>query len=292
MVTQAEISAGDIQAAVTSKGRFGWCGLSHLSHKHYAQEWLLSPALTLEHYLGVPKQAKDYIAYEPCSSPKHLEAHASTACCLHYDPLSCSHVECHLAYQAVAPHYIDVTVQAKTSRADWPFNYLALFFATIVRTPLYAGINFLGKDLAGPMKGETQWIHFNGLAGESGRVVHPDGVTKPELTRPADPGDAYYYDDSSVRFVQPYFYAQIESMVFAVMFHPRDKDKVRFVVNPVAPAFGGPAWDFFWIIEDPIPKQSHTLSFRTLFKPFVSRDDISKEYAKAVDGEPLSENSA
>lgn len=278
MISQIEISAGEIQATINSGDEFGWCGLRQLRHTSYDKQWLLSPALTLEHYLGVPFEAEDYIDYEPCASPKHLKAISSEACVLRYEPLKCSQIECSLSYRALAPHYVDIVADVKTKRKNWPLNYAALFFATIVKTPIYSGINFPGKDLARPVKGDNGWVHFNGLAAQPGRVVHPDGLHQPELPRPNNPPDTYYYDDSSIRFELPFFYAQIETMTFVVMFHPNDKNKVRFVVNPVAPAFGGPAWDFFWIIENPVPEQTYSLPFRTMFKPFVSVDDISKEY--------------
>lgn len=278
MLSQLEISSGAIQATINAKDKMGWCGLRQLHHPKYAKDWLLAPALTLEHYLGMSFDAPDYIDYEPCASPKHLEAVSSEAGILHYEPLACSKLSCRLSYRAVAPHYVDVLATVQTQRENWPFNYMALFFATIVKAPVYTGINFLGQDLQRPAKGDNRWIHFNGLAAQPGRVIHPAGHPQPELPRPDNPPDTYYYDDSSVRFESPFFYAQLETMTFMVMFRPSDKDNIRFVVNPVAPAFGGPAWDFFWIIESPSPEQTYTLPFRTMFKPFVSTADILEEY--------------
>ena len=278
MVSQVEISAGEIQATVNSEGKFGWCGLRKLTHRSYNNEWLLSPAFTLEHYIGVPFEAEEYIDYEPCSSSKVLEAISPEACILRYEPMKCSEIKCSLSYRLLAPHYIDIMAEVKTNRKEWPFAYVALFFATIVKAPLYSGINFPGKDLARQIKGDNRWIHFNGQAAQAGRVAHPEGVQHPELPRPTNPPDTYYYSDSSVRFELPFFYAHVENMAFMVMFRPSDKDRVRFVVNPLAPAFGGPAWDFFWIIQNPSPEQKYLLPFRTMFKPFVSMQDIFEEY--------------
>ena len=276
------IAAGDLQATVTSSGTYGWCGLKQLTHAQHAKPWLLSPAFTLEHYIGVPLNAPDYIEYEPCASPKYLENIAPDGCTLHYDPMKCSQIECAITYHLVAPHYIDVTLRAQTQRADWPLGHMALFFATIVRAPVYTGINLLGKDLGVEVQSKSvnHWIHFNGFAAQIGNVAHPADVLNPELPRPAQAPKTYYYNDSSMRFEQPLFYACVDEMIFALMFHQEDRERVRFVVNPLAPAFGGPAWDFIWVIDHPVAGRAYELSFRSVFKPFVSKQDVLDEYER------------
>ena len=71
-MTQTPISGGALSATVSSKGKFGWCGLNELTHEDRPISWLLAPALTLEHYLGIPSESPEHIQYEPCESPKHL----------------------------------------------------------------------------------------------------------------------------------------------------------------------------------------------------------------------------
>jgi hypothetical protein len=272
------IRAGDLQATVTTQGQHGWCGLAQLVHRQYKKPWLLSPAFTLEHYIGVPLNAPEYIEYEPCASQKYLENISNQACTLHYEPLPCSQLSCRVTYQINPPHYVDIHVNMQTERSQWPLNSLALFFATIVRAPLYSGIHFLGEDLGVQTTPNTRWVHFNSFAAQIGNTVHPSGVPQPELPRPANPPPTYYYSDSSMRFDLPFFYAHVDNMAFVVMFQEVDREKIRFVVNPVAPAFGGPAWDFFWIIKEPMPGQRYELKFRSVFKPFVSAEDILEEF--------------
>ena len=61
---------------------------------------------------------------------------------------------------------------------------LALFFATIVRAPIYTGVTFRGY--AGLRHPDANgWMHFNGQADTPGRVVHPSGDANPELGRPS-----------------------------------------------------------------------------------------------------------
>ena len=66
-------------------------------------------------------------------------------------------------------------------------------------------------------------------------------------------------------------------MVFSILFKSSDREHIRFTVNP-ASAFGAPAWDFFWLIENPVPGETRQLPLRVLWKPFIARQDILDEY--------------
>lgn len=277
-MTIADIHAGALRATISTEGKFGWCGLSKLAHAQHAREWLLSPALTLEHYLGVPMNTAEYVEYEPCVSPKQISDVTTDCCTLRYAPVNCSQIACAVTYHLIAPHYIDVDLKLQTRRSDWPLGYVALFFATIVQAPIYAGINLVGEDDSVQVKSENRWLHFNSFATRAGNVAHPAGLPNPELPRPAESPRTYYHSDSSVRFYQPLFYGCVGEMALALMFHQTDKNRVRFVVNPLAPAFGGPAWDFIWIISQPFAGRDYVLSFRAMFKPFAGREDVLAEY--------------
>ena len=82
-MTQTVISGRSVSATVSSEGKFGWCGLDGLTHEDRPISWLLSPALTLEHYLGIPSESLEHIQYEPCESPKYLGDIVENGCTLH-----------------------------------------------------------------------------------------------------------------------------------------------------------------------------------------------------------------
>ena len=146
MGNTATIHNGALSANVSSEGNHGWCGLSNLASIESARDWLLSPALTLEHYIGIAMDAEDYIDYEPCTSVKTLEDISQEGCTLGYNPLPCSQINGKISYEMADPHYVDVSIKVQTSRSDWPLGFLALFFATIVRAPVYSGITLMGHD--------------------------------------------------------------------------------------------------------------------------------------------------
>lgn len=278
-VQSARLQSDKVSAVIRTNGRHGWCGLEELAHSDHPLDWQLSPALTLEHYIGVPQDAPEYISYEPCDSDKELVVRGSSECTLIYHPMSSAKVETRITYAMKSPHYVDVNIAVVTERANWPYGSLALFFATIVKVPLYTGVYLLGDDKQLEGKRASRWLHFNGLASVAGRTAHPSGVEKPELGRPERAPDTYYYADSSVRFDEPLYYGVVGPMVYCLMFRREQRTEVRFTVNPLAPAFGGPAWDFFWMIQDPTPAIAYELPLRILWKPFVGHEDILEEYA-------------
>lgn len=273
-----QLRSGKLSAVVRTDGGHGWCGLENLTHSDHPLAWQLSPALTLEHYIGVPHDAPEYISYEPCDSDREIVVHGPSACTLIYHPLPSARVETRITYTIKSPHYVDVTVATVTDRADWPYGSLALFFATIVRAPLYTGVYLLGDDERLEGKRASRWLHFNGLAALPGRTAHPSGVEKPELGRPERAPETYYYDDSSVRFEEPLCCGVVGPLTYCLMFKREQREQVRFTVNPLAPAFGGPAWDFFWVIDRPIPGESYRLDSRIALMPGASHDDVQAEF--------------
>ncbi|MDE0039141.1 MAG: hypothetical protein OXU77_16550 [Gammaproteobacteria bacterium] len=269
------ISAGEISAHVDTDGVNGWCGLRHMEHSASSAEWLLSPALTLEHYIGVPPDEPGFIQYEPCYSLRSLHDASADRCRLRYHPTACSQTTCDIRYVIDPPHSVDVMIDAVTSRHSWPLGSLALFFATIVNAPVYEGVTFRGYE-GSRHPGAGPWIHFNGHAETLGRVVHPSGVSNPELRRPQPPPPTY--SDSSVRFDEPFYFGTVGRMAYAVFFAAAQHRYVRFVVNPLAPAFGGPAWDFLWLIRSPEPGKRYSLTMRVVLRPFTGVEDMLAEY--------------
>ncbi len=271
------ISDGNLSAKIDLNDPNGWAGLGQLAHRDFSTPWLLSPALTLEHYIGVPPTSDDYIEYEPCYSPKDLVNVDQRGCTLRYGAASCSQVTCEITYSLVTPDAVDVMVELVTSRDSWPLGSLALLFATITAAPSYSGVVLRGCD-SSVTNAKSSWIHFNGHAAQPGRIIHPNGVANPELRRPDPPPPTYYYDDCSIRFDEPFFFGNIGDMFLGFFVPSEHRDRVRFVVNPHAPAFGGPAWDLVWVIPSPRVGASYKLPLRLVFRRFRSVEDVYEDY--------------
>lgn len=66
--------------------------------------------------------------------------------------------------------------------------------------------------------------------------------------------------------------------MFAVFFPTTHRQHVRFVVNPLAPAFGGPAWDFLWIIPSPRTSATYRLTMRVILREYNGMERLLAAY--------------
>ena len=75
-------------------------------------------------------------------------------------------------------------------------------------------------------------------------------------------------------------------MAYAVFFPASQRQYIRFVVNPLAPAFGGPAWDFFWVIPSPRACVRYSLTMRVVLRPLRSAEDMLAAYRDYASAKP------
>ncbi|MBK8506258.1 MAG: hypothetical protein IPL46_31090 [Saprospiraceae bacterium] len=81
---------------------------------------------------------------------------------------------------------------------------------------------------------------------------------------------------SDLKFDMPFFYGRFSDMVLAYLF---DSDQViRFSQSPTGGGPANPAWDFQWIIPDPVVGKVYSFKTRLIYKPFISYLDIEQEF--------------
>jgi uridine kinase len=57
---------------------------------------------------------------------------------------------------------------------------------------------------------------------------------------------------------------------------------VRFTQSPSGGGDGNPAWDFQWFINRPRKDKLYRLIYRAVYKPWVDREDVLREYDQFV----------
>jgi uridine kinase len=62
----------------------------------------------------------------------------------------------------------------------------------------------------------------------------------------------------------------------------RERDLVRFTQSPSGGGEGNPAWDFQWFIERPRKDKLYRLVYRAVYKPWIDREDVLREYDQFV----------
>ncbi len=179
-------------------------------------------------------------------------------------------------FRAVAPYYFDCTVSRKGAA---PVHFGA---ASYINGPDDDGIYFVDGDM--------RWQrHYDPVHGDAASVL-PVGMPVPVVEKvagsPYPHGTARFQDSfSNWRYHPDYalFYGRYKNMVLVHMFPPRSN-----LIPYMSPRGGGeradgrgrnPAWD--WRIDvAPDAGSEARLTFRAIYKKFVSNEDILNEYRR------------
>jgi len=182
-------------------------------------------------------------------------------------------MKCEVDYRVVPPHYVDFAVTALVLDASEfaPEGFAAMFFASYM-------LSATSPDIMFPVDGGG-WASSRRVQGRMGESYAPAGTTirfdgsDPDL-------DLNLTASAAVHPVLPLYFGRcVGGMVYAVMFDVlcTSRREVRFTVMrwraPVQPA-----WDFTLIGKNLCDGDTVQFVGRVVWKPYVSRDDIMREY--------------
>lgn len=274
------IAAGDLTAVIgdneAGEGqRAGYNGVQSLTSVHRADS-LFVPGIAgvnLEHLLDGRDMADPESFFEPRRVPMELERVGEQAAILHQAPTPTLQVQSMTTFTLRVPHYLDIDLRLVLRAPTLRFNYLLAFWASYIDAPEDRAMYFLGRPRAEPV-GEGWQRLFSEVHNDRSTVCHA-GV-RPELPQELSrPALAYSY--APMAFTRPFFYGRRRNMVFALMFD--QSDDVRLTHSPTGGGGGvNPAWDFQWVLRQPVIDQEYHLRARALYKPWVGADDVLREY--------------
>lgn len=273
------ISAGELTAIIGDNEprdgqRAGYNGVQSLTSEHCPDNLFVPgiAGINLEHLLD-GRDLPDRDAYfEPRRQPMELERLDEQSAMLHQSATPTLGVQSMATFWLRVPHYLDIELRMVLREPSLTFDYLLGFWASYVNAPEQRGMHFLGRPRSEPV-GEA-WLELNTPAhNERSTASHVD--VDPELpTRLSMPSLAYSY--SELAFTRPFFYGRRRNMVFALMFD--DAEQVRLTHSPTGGGQGNPAWDFQWVLREPVVNHEYVLRARALYKPWVRADDIWREF--------------
>lgn len=258
------LKAGDLTCVLGDHhdhgaGKTGYIGIHKLTHTAEDE----SPF--------VPQYAGIIIARSQAEARKTSEREGEI---IH---LSDGKERCRMKFTLVAPHAVDVAVSTPGSGVGAHINS-----ASYMNGPEDPGIYFVDP------KGQWQ-RHYDPVHGNAASVF-PEGATLPVLGKV--PGAQYkhgtnsFADSVSEWRYDPklaLYYGRFKKMVLVQMFPP--ECGVVFYMSPSGGAQPSgrrnPAWD--WRVQIPRPKgadEKAMLRLRLVYKPFVSQEDVLKEYQR------------
>lgn len=278
------IASSDLQVAIRDNGverGDGLSGIGALSHREndvYAFT-LENAGLNYEHVMS--GQISPHNGFTPRSGSLSPQRQGRTVTLVRERGDSPWEVEARITYEAVDPHYVDMTFEATIHDASLfePAGYAAFFFASYMAWVEDPELHW--KGYTGPNAPMT-WVESQANATDPGDHYLPLGA--PGLNAPAaDPVLSMHAGHEDwPRIGLPFCYGRASpGMVYAVMFDRlyEADEEIRFtVMRWLLDERPSPAWDFTYVARDLYDGKQVGFRARLIWKPWVSRDDVEAEY--------------
>ena len=179
-------------------------------------------------------------------------------------------------YTLTPPHYVDYTYEVEY-RTDVKFEKDSEFhgWCCYMNSPMDPSIHFIEDNiwttLMPVVHGEAAMVFPSGLS--DARRLESEKVTgEARFAKQRGFADSF----SGKSFDHPFYYGVIHGMIFLIMAdHHED---FRFFISPsgggysAVPGGTSPAWDFAWIIWNPVPGETRTLHLRVAYFPAAGGD--------------------
>jgi len=174
------------------------------------------------------------------------------------------------------PHFIDVTFECIPRLDKFPYAHLNTFWASYILQPEDMSIYFLGRKKG--QKGEA-WIQ--GVTPKHGELATHRSAKDHRRFQHDNPFPlTLVFNESDYEYTRPVYYGRYGDFVWIAMF--RERDLLRFTQSPSGGGEGNPAWDFQWFIHKPRRDKLYRMVFRAVYKPWVDREDVLREYDQFV----------
>lgn len=271
------LRAGDLRATIVDNQahqpvhRAGYNGIAELLHT--AQDSTpfvpLYAGFNLEHIFGGDSLAE---LFEPRRHPMTVFSDGDAA--ILYQPTTpLSGAESRLVFRLVPPHYVDVVFQVRLSDTSFfRHGYAGFFFASYIQAPRDKRITFRGRDKG---QAEVRWIEAASSAhgSESTHVAHAGD--RPLFFAPNFNATLANHF-SGFEYEEPFYFGRFHDMALAFFFD--SSEIIRFSQSPTGGGEANPAWDFQYLIPDPVPGRTYSFRARLVYKPYQSAEDIGEEY--------------
>jgi hypothetical protein len=239
--------------------------------------------LNLEHFMDdVFMSEDDEWIFEPRKIPMQLEELSSSSVRLVHAPSPATGVETQTVFDVSEPDRINLSFRAVLHRPPRAGRRFGFFWASYIHAPDFPSLFFRNSDGI-----------WNCLAPD--HHGHPGGNTVCHRSvEKADWGDATRtYREKSLahsfscrRFEESLMFGRPADgrMLYLQMFDQAEATRLS-----MSPLGGGtdksrrvysPAWDFQYILENPVPGREYLFRSRVIYKPYTGREEIDDLYSE------------
>ena len=255
----------------------GYNGLMSIRHDGGPSPFVGRVAgLNLEHVNNGVATADRALQFEPRTHPMEIRRLDDRTFELYQAALPNTGLESSTRFAFREPHFIDVTFECVPRLDNFPYAHLNVFWASYIQQPQDKSIYFLGRQ-----KGQKAEEWIQGVTPKHGVLATHRGARDRRQFLHDNPFPlTLVFNESNYEYTRPVYYGLCGSFVWMVMF--LERDLVRFTQSPSGGGAGNPAWDFQWFIHKPRKDKLYRLVYRAVYKPWVSREDVLREYDQFV----------
>ncbi len=274
------LQAGELTAVIgdnsgTDTQRPGYNGVWSLQHAA-ADRSLFVPGisgLNLEHIVNGTTLDDDAVFFEPRRAAMTVKQTSDQSCELHQPPTPHTGLESRTQFELRPGGILDFHFECWPRQNRFPHGYLSMFWASYINAPEDRSMYFRGGP-AGQADGWSQLC--TQFHNDQSTVLHRDDQYTALFD--ADKRTALFRNFSPQRMSQPLFYGHFDQLTWLVIFDRTEG--IRLTHSPSGGGFNSarqshnPAWDFQFLIRNPVVNQRYAFSVRTMLLPRTSRDTL------------------
>jgi hypothetical protein len=228
--------------------------------------------LNLEHVNNGVATADRDLQFEPRKHPMELRRLDDKTYELYQAALPNTGLESSTRFAFRESHFIDVTFECIPRLRKFAYRHLNIFWASYILKPEDMSLYFLGHK-----KGQKGEMWIQGVTPKHGVLAtHRSAKDRRQFEHDNPFPLTLVFNESDFEYTRPVYYSRYGDFVWIVMF--RESDLVRFTQSPSGGGEGNPAWDFQWFIDKPRKGKLYRLIYRAVYKPWISREDVLREY--------------
>ena len=249
--------------------------------------------LNFEHILNGTVADRNINRYTPRLDPRTVISHSeSEASIIHKAEDSAWCIASEMRYVLQTENAIDMTFTTTVREDRFPLGYVAFMWASYMNRARGRHIHFYGKQ-----DGREGWTSFGEDTEEKPEGFETGTVSAagaPDL--PCEKGaiSLNVLEDPDKKFLRPFYYGLVDgdgdldtrddTMVYIMMFD--QADTIRFALwNFTRDEHGNhdphsPAWDWQFVIRNPIVDKRYGYRARMVYKPYAGRGDVIEEYER------------
>ena len=281
-VEKASVENGQLKAVFIDNTEFppdhkaGYNGIAELYHTDQDSTLFVASyaGFNLEHVFSGDSLIQ---LFEPRVNPMALYKKSNTEVLLYQVETPVSGVESLTEFKLVTPCYIDITFRCIFHNGKYiKHDYIGFFWASYINNPPDRNIYFRGVTEGQSME---NWI--SGFSESHGlKSTHRAINDRYNFYFAPDFKASLANNYSDYRYSRPFYFGRFHNMAFVYFFDSHEV--IRFSQSPTGGGNTNPAWDFQYLIPDPDTEKEYSFHARIVYKPFISNEDIEREYEKWI----------